>query len=100
MIKDFVSLDEVIKLLNDLVLLDPETMNNLVENRIVCNFEFADHPTVQVQDYEGSNQPCVGLLGILNGFFSIDDDGWGGITAVFDDKGKLIKFQHTSRIQK
>jgi len=84
MIKDSVTLDEVIDFLNELAKIDYVAMGALVENRVSCSEQFADHPTVQCDEpREGVYQ--VGLLGILNGLFGTDENGYGAIVAIFDD---------------
>lgn len=75
MIKEFITPDEAIELLNSAIKADKEAINNLVNSRVACNLELAEHPTIQVGcDIEECE---VGLLGILNGLFGIADDGWG-----------------------
>lgn len=81
MIKEFITPDEAIELLNSAIKADKEAINNLVNSRVACNLELAEHPTIQVGcDIEECE---VGLLGILNGLFGIADDGWGGVLLRF-----------------
>lgn len=94
MINESVTIEQVLKLLNELVKLDPDCVAFLVEGRVSCNEAIANHPTVQVSDYAGS--PSVGLLGILNGIFGIDEKGYGPISAYFEDDGTLTKFTRTA----
>lgn len=96
MIKENISLDEVIEFLNELVRTDPDAMHMLVEHRQSCNKDMAEHRTVQVHDYHGV--PKVGLLGILNGMFGINERGWGPITAVYD-KFSLSYFERTQDLR-
>ena len=85
----------VINFLNELVKLDNKAMRDLVETRVLCNKELADHPTVQVSSSDGDNFR-VGLLGILNGLCGArESDGWGYIAANFDDDNNLIEFIET-----
>lgn len=90
--RDPVSIDETIKFLNSLLQLDSAAITDLLETRVSCSRELADHPTVQVTDY-GIDTPKVGLLGVLNGLFGVDAQGWGPIAAVFDDEATLIRFE-------
>jgi len=82
--------EDVVKLLNEAVKLDPAAMRALVEARVPCNEALADHPTIQVSAYnEQTGKPTpgnfkVGILGLLNGLFGTDSVGWGFITANFD----------------
>lgn len=93
--KDSVTLDEVIELLNDAVNSDRIAMDLLVNERVYCNGTLANHPTIQVQKAEPLvvfntkmseeiSRWQVGLLGILNGIFGIDERGLGRIGAVFN----------------
>ena len=108
MIKDSVSLDEVIDFLNELLEVDCLAIQGLIENRQSCNEAMADHPTVQVHAYcacgeEDGCSKCgefsVGLLGILNGIFGKDEDGWGDIAAVYDENSVLVKFDYTHKVR-
>lgn len=92
MIKPSVTVEEAIELLNELVTADPEAARNLVEQRVECTQGLAGHPTIQVYQPEGVT-PSVGLLGVINGMFGTDEAGWGPISAVFEDDGKLSRFQ-------
>jgi len=87
MIKETVSIDEVIGLLNELIEIDKPAIAAIIANRVPCNQVMADHPTVQVGAQNGGFH--VGMLGILNGIFGADDKGWGAIAFEFDDDGNL-----------
>ena len=87
---------QAISFLNELIALDPQAITALVESRVPCNQALADHPTVQVSATTG-NGFSVGLLGVLNGLFGAREDGWGFITAVFDDNGQITEFKKTER---
>jgi hypothetical protein len=98
MIKDSVSIDEVVDLLNELIQIDKPAIAALLANRVPCNAEFADHPTVQCDKWYGGYQ--VGILGIINGMFGVHEGewltGWGPITATFDiADGQLLDFART-----
>lgn len=82
-----VSLEETIDFLNDAIRTDSKAMENLFESRVLCNQEMADHPTIQVMSLDGKY--LVGLIGILNGLFGVDEYGWGPIAAVWDDGGLI-----------
>lgn len=94
MINNNIRLDDVIQLLNDLIKIDPKAIEDLIEQRVECSEELADHPTFQVNIYDGEH-PKIGLLGVLNGLFGTNEEGWGPIAAVFNDEKKLIKFERT-----
>jgi hypothetical protein len=96
--KNSITLEETITLLNELLKLDEPGMRALIEQRVPCNKALADHPTVQVQAREDaqSMQTVVGVLGILNGLFGTDEEGWGPITANFEDGcTELLSFEQT-----
>jgi len=100
MIKETITVDEVIDILNGAIVMDREAIDALVNQRIECNESLADHPHIQVRpgkSLSGTAIWSVGLLGILNGLFGIDDiSGYGAITAVInDDSGILEKFIRT-----
>lgn len=90
MIKESVSLDEVIEFLNELVEIDKDCIENLIKNRVLCNNKMRDHDTVQVGCFPDLS---VGFLGVLNGLFGVFDDGpkeyWGAIC--YDDRGKFAR---------
>ncbi len=94
--------DEVIAYLNELVSVDKEAMERLIETRVRCNDQMAEHPTVQVVK-GGDGNTMVGLLGILNGLVGTQSDesnkpGWGFIAASYDDAdGKLVRFIRIDR---
>lgn len=93
--------DDVIKFLNELLELDRPAIAALIANRVPCNEALGMHPTVQVGAQHGGYH--VGLLGILNGYFGVFDDGprvgAGAITAIFGDGAEgetglqLIRFE-------
>ena len=62
-----------------------------------CNEAMANHPTVQVQSYNGLS--VVGFLGLLNGLVGAKDNeprkGWGLITVVVEQDGTVSKFRRT-----
>lgn len=99
--KRAVALDETIEFLNELLDLDPVAVRALVEQRVSCNKALAEHPTVQTWSPPSANGVnYVGLLGILNGLFGVDDAGGGPITAVFtDDSITLQKFVRSQHIE-
>lgn len=91
MLKEKVSQQEAVDFLNDILKADPEGISAFFSTRVACNKELANHPTVQVgvlnPDYH-----VFGALGILNGLFGIDEDGWGCIVAIVEGP-KIIQFE-------
>ena len=93
--RERVTIDEAINLLNEAVRADRQAMHQLVETRTICNSELAKHPTIQV--VAGTGPRTVGILGILNGLFGVDEESWGPISAVYADDGRLTRFARTKR---
>ncbi len=93
MIKEHVTLEETAAFLNDLLKVDPTTINALFNIRIYCNQGLAEHPTVQVGcQGEGKQKICqVGFIGLLNGLLGIDERGWGHL-AINIDNGEIKSF--------
>jgi len=88
-------LDQLIKSLNEFVATDQEAIKLLIENRVPCNEEMKNHPTIQVQCDKEGNNPEVGLLGILNGLIGIHHSGWGYLSAEMEEGGRLIEFKRS-----
>lgn len=78
-----------------------KAITDLIEVRIPISNEVADHPTLQVVD--GGDDALLGILGFLNGLVGVLPDGprqgWGYITAIFDDETQeLLKFERTKNV--
>lgn len=98
-LKNNITIDDTINFLNELLKIDSEAIINLVEYRVLCNDELSDHPTVQVS-YDKTHGYCkVGLMGIINGLFGTDEDGWGAICINIQD-GKIINFARVEEYDK
>ena len=87
MIRKSISLDFVVDYLNDLIKIDRPAIAALIANRVPCNMELAEHESVQCGVQNGGYH--VGMLGVINGIFGVDEDGWGAIIFVFDKDGNL-----------
>ena len=61
--------DIVLRVLNEAYRADPDALHALICNRVPCNLELADHPSIQVTQngVVGKNTYHVGLLGVING---------------------------------
>lgn len=86
------SASEAVEALNSMLLCDREAVEAVIEHRVPCNKALADHPTAQVVLSENESYR-VGALGVINGVFGCNENGIGFIFAVFDDDGKLVKFE-------
>jgi len=95
MLKESVTPQDVCDLLNGLLETDREFIQNLINSRIPCNKDVADHPTIQVQGYKDyPNVHTCGILGILNGLFGIRENGFGPLCCELDDEsGEIITFK-------
>jgi hypothetical protein len=75
--------------LNHLTQIDRDALANLIEQRVECNEDLADHPHVVCQTNDKTGTVSVGLLGILNGMLE-----GPRICAVYDDEtGQLQRFR-------
>ena len=96
MSREQVSIDDTIAYLNELRHLDAEAMDDLIGYRAPCNDALRDHPTARVLGIGPTGKsPRIGMLGLLNGLFGPRADGLGEISAVFDKKSKLVRFERT-----
>ena len=82
-LKEKVSIQEAVDFLNGLLEADQEAVSAFFSTRVACNKGMADHPTVQVGELS-PDYHVFGAIGIFNGLFGIDEDGWGGITAIVE----------------
>ena len=92
--------------LNEALKLDPVAVQGLFEHRVPCNDALRDHPTIQVaaagaEPVPGEparDQASVGILGLLNGLFGVDERSWGHIAACWDvESGTLLRFELVGR---
>lgn len=93
--KEQISIDDVVAFFNEMLELDSGVTNSLINNRTKCNDKFTDHPTIQVQQRVEDPSPKVGILGIINGIFGINEHGFGPICCEVDENNKIIKFKRT-----
>ena len=107
MIHESLTIDGVIEFLNGCLEEDRPALTRMMLARTVCTEGLALHPTTQVGEAAVLAGDCgrwryhIGPLGLLNGMFGIDDDGWGAITAIFKDDGsELIRFERTTDAHK
>ena len=81
-----------VEVLNSALEADPRAIETLIGLRVPVNVELRDHPTIQVSSvpYQGS---MMGLLGILEGIFGIDEEGMGAIEMEVDEQGWIQYFK-------
>lgn len=99
MIKEAITPQEVVDLLNDALNKDPEAVTALVYQRIPCNRSLAEHQSIQV-DEKKVGQYEVGLLGIINGLFGTHENGQGPITALSKGGREITKFMLTKNTKR
>lgn len=86
MIRETITVDRALEVLNRALKADPEAIRELILHKIECNDELADDPEIQIGLYDmGGPTTTVGILGLLNGLFG-EQEGWGALCAVFDLK--------------
>lgn len=85
MIRESITIDEALGVLNRMVGEDADAVSHLCLTRVECNQALAENPTVQVGhvDDDPAKPLEVGFLGVLNGLFGADDRGWGAICGVW-----------------
>ena len=84
-------IEHAIDVLNRATKKDARAMGELCSHREECNDILAEDDTIQVGDWYGKTK--VGMLGILNGIFGINEHGYGPIGAVFDEYNRLEGFR-------
>lgn len=87
------AIEEAIAVLNRIHEADPMVLPALISLRVPCNEAVANDPAVQVGVHEDEFE--VGVLGIINGIFGTNDDGWGWICAKLDDHKNIVGFDWT-----
>ncbi len=95
MIKENVTVQDAVDLLNELLKLDYDCISRLVTTRIPCNEQVADHPTVATYQDNRSQSSYLGLLGIINGLFGTNEAGSGPICFLVEDNDVISSFQKT-----
>lgn len=95
MIHEQRAIQETIAFLNELLVIDEPALRAICFQRVPCNRDLAEHPTVQVNTRQEDGSLGVGLLGVLNGLFGADAAGWGPITAVVEADGRISSFKPT-----
>lgn len=82
-----------VETLNEALMADPAAILTIINNRVKCNSELANHPTVMV----GLNNESfeVGVLGLINGIYTKIT---GKIICYeFDENGNIIQFKELSK---
>lgn len=107
-LREFVSVNDVIFFMNSLIEIDQKAITALVNSRVLCDEELANHYSVQVGWPDHSKKEyLVGILGIFNGIFGKDaETGHGPISVMIDDDTQLVTefkrtdFEYVKELQK
>lgn len=91
-----VKIQETIDLLNEALEADHAAISRLFDRKVFCNEQLANHSTIQVEEYSRGTLWMVGILGLLNGLFGVDQNGYGPIVAVYDEAKILVRFDRFS----
>lgn len=95
--REFVTPQNVVDTLNKLYEMDKDAVQGLTDYRVACNEAITGHPTVQVGNADiwrkarpdlhlsENAEHTVGLIGILNGFFGMNENRSGPIAGVYQD---------------
>jgi hypothetical protein len=87
------AIDRAIAVLNRALAADPVAIKNLIDYRVPCNRSLGSDPAIQTSwDEREPKIHRVGILGIVNGLFGIDEKTWGPIAAEVADDGTITKF--------
>lgn len=92
-----VSVGETVEFLNEMLGLDRQFTERLMWARIRCNRQIAEHESIQCRSEPGGGRGKAGFLGVLNGVFGIDKNGFGPITGDVDemDETHIVRFRMT-----
>ena len=96
MFDDNITPEKLVGFLNNLIELDSNFITSIFQIRIPCNKEMAEYKTVQVRyDDLGSsrlNHYRLGLLGLFNGMFGVNENEYGCICMSVRSSGVVDKF--------
>ena len=95
MIRETISIDDVVEYLNSVLEADPLALRALLCTFIPCSKKLAKHPTAIVSPewWEGFT---IGTMGLINGMFGISEDNYAAISYKIDtDTNRIIGFYRT-----
>jgi hypothetical protein len=93
-----VTVEQVVEILNQALDADDVALTDLIQTRVACNEKLAKHSSIQVGLAPGCDPEDkklfyeVGILGLLNGLFGVDEKQWGAIAAEIDKTGRVNRF--------
>ena len=83
-----ISAQDAVDYLNSVIECDPLAFRAFMCVRIPCNKKLAEHPTAIVDVWSEGFQ--IGLMGLINGMFSLSEEGTGKIWYTMDDDGNFL----------
>jgi hypothetical protein len=86
--------DFAITVLNRALAADKAAIGVLLSLRTPCNDTLANDPTIQVRRNSDETH-AIGMLGLINGLFGVDDRNWGHIAMVVESSGDIVRFERT-----
>ena len=85
-------ISEAVELLNDLLERDPDAITRLINIRVNCNENLANHATAKVQKFGDIYR--IGALGLLNGALGGSPSGdIGAKGSINGDTGNFIRIK-------
>lgn len=82
---------KAVDVLNDALASDPEAITRLVNLRVPCRKELGDRTAIRIQRLGDEHR--VGVLGLINGFFSDWPSGVIGAEGQLDDTGSFVRIK-------
>ena len=85
-------ISEAVELLNDVLERDPEAITRLINMRVDCNENLANHGTAKVQKFGDVYR--IGVLGLLNGVLGGSPSGdIGAKGPIIGDTGNFLRIK-------
>lgn len=75
-------LEFAVESLNQALKADPKTIQYMMQQRFLCSKSLAEHPTIQSSENDG--EFSIGVMGLINGLFGVDKDGYGFIAGIWE----------------
>ena len=80
-------------MLNSALVCDPDAMRDMMALEVPVNDALSEHPTIQVGAslYRHGGEYMLRPLGLINGLFGVDSDGF--IAMIVDADGAIERFE-------
>lgn len=83
---------DLVDYLNSVMKFDAKALHRLVEHRVPINDALSNADISLVVSAGSEGTDVLGLLGVLNGFIGVADDGMGYLVGCYNDHGQLLEF--------